>query len=181
MVPERHQDSQCFPQARPQSPSHGPERCLPMPPLSSPPRWRQRGTQPKARARGSRRQPRRYGPHSEAGKAARRAEEAGETIKRENSNAASRTLLNSSAALSSKPTTFRQDQMKYLGSRAHSTHLINNSACDPHPIQDGDVNNGRHAPVVDGLGAVGPHVWTLRQVDITGTQAETGNGGHLSY
>lgn len=53
------------------------------------------------------------------------------------------------------------------------SHLVHDPPRDSHAVEDGDVDNSRHAPIVDGLGAVGPHVRTLGQVDVTGAQTET--------
>ena len=53
------------------------------------------------------------------------------------------------------------------------SHLVHDPPCDSHAVEDGDVDDSRHAPIVDGLGAVGPHVRTLGQVDVTGAQTET--------
>lgn len=60
-----------------------------------------------------------------------------------------------------------------LGHVADKFHLIHNSSCDSHAIEDGDINDRWHSSIVDGLGAVGPHVGTLSQVDVARTQAET--------
>lgn len=49
-------------------------------------------------------------------------------------------------------------------------HLVDNPARDAHAVEDGHVDDGGHSSVVDGLGAVRPHVGTLGQVDITGRQ-----------
>lgn len=54
-------------------------------------------------------------------------------------------------------------------------HLIYNSSCDSHAVEDGNINNCRHSSIVDGLGAVGPHVGTLSQIYVAGAQAETEN------
>lgn len=53
------------------------------------------------------------------------------------------------------------------------SHLVHDPPRDSHAVEDGDVDDSRHAPIVDGLGAVGPHVRTLGQVDVTGAQTET--------
>lgn len=47
-------------------------------------------------------------------------------------------------------------------------YLVNNPASDTHAIKNGHVNNGGHSSIIDGLGAVRPHVWTLCQVDVAG-------------
>ena len=53
------------------------------------------------------------------------------------------------------------------------SHLVHDPPRDSHAIEDGDVDDSRHAPIVDRLGAVGPHVRTLGQVDVAGAQTET--------
>lgn len=54
-------------------------------------------------------------------------------------------------------------------------HLVYNSSCDAHAIEDRDIDDCRHSSIVDGLGAVGPHVGTLSQIDVAGAQTETKN------
>lgn len=56
-------------------------------------------------------------------------------------------------------------------------HLVYNSSCDAHAVEDRDVDNCRHPSIVDGLGAVWPHVGTLGQIYVAGTQTETKNTG----
>lgn len=56
-------------------------------------------------------------------------------------------------------------------------HLIYNPSRDAHAVEDGDVDDRGHPSVVDGLGAVRPHVGTLSQIDVAGAQAETKNTG----
>lgn len=46
------------------------------------------------------------------------------------------------------------------------SHLSNNPARDTHSIENGDVDDGGHPSVVDGLRAVRPHIGTLGQVDV---------------
>ena len=53
---------------------------------------------------------------------------------------------------------------------AHA-YLVHDPAGDSHAVQDGHVDDGGHPAVVDGLRAVGPHVRTLRQVDVVGREA----------
>lgn len=53
------------------------------------------------------------------------------------------------------------------------SHLVHDPPRDSHAVEDGDVDDSRHAPIVDRLGAVGPHVRTLGQVDVAGAQTET--------
>lgn len=54
-------------------------------------------------------------------------------------------------------------------------HLVYNSSCDAHAIEDRDIDDCRHSSIVDGLGAVGPHVGTLSQIYVAGAQTETKN------
>lgn len=50
------------------------------------------------------------------------------------------------------------------------SHLANNPARHTHPIENGDVDDGGHPSIVDGLRAVRPHVGTLCQVDVARRQ-----------
>lgn len=54
-------------------------------------------------------------------------------------------------------------------------HLVYNSARDAHAVEDGDVDDCRHSSVVDGLGAVRPHVGTLSQIYVAGAQTRKEN------
>lgn len=54
-------------------------------------------------------------------------------------------------------------------------HLVHNSSCDAHAVEDRDVDDGWHPSIVDGLGAVGPHVGALGQIYVAGAQTETKN------
>lgn len=54
-------------------------------------------------------------------------------------------------------------------------HLVYNSSRDAHAVEDGDVDDGRHPSIVDGLGAVRPHVGTFSQIYVAGAQTETKN------
>lgn len=56
-------------------------------------------------------------------------------------------------------------------------HLIDNPACDAHAIKNSHIDNCGHSPIVDGLRAVRPHVWTLSQVNVAGRQAGRKDGG----
>jgi len=60
-------------------------------------------------------------------------------------------------------------------------YLGDDLAGDVHAVEDGDVDNDGHAAVVDRLGAVGPHVWALCQVYVTGAQAEQNKGRNTGY
>ena len=59
-----------------------------------------------------------------------------------------------------------------LSSCGAHAYLVYDPAGDAHAVEDGDVDDGGHSPVVDGLRAVGPHVGTLGQVDVVGREAE---------
>lgn len=47
-------------------------------------------------------------------------------------------------------------------------HLVDNSACDAHAVENGHIDDGGHSSIVDGLRAVRPHVRTFCQVDVAG-------------
>ena len=52
------------------------------------------------------------------------------------------------------------------------SYLVFDNSADAHAVEDGDIDDGGHAPVVDRLRAVRPHVRTFRKVDVTGAQTE---------
>lgn len=47
-------------------------------------------------------------------------------------------------------------------------HLVDNPASDTHAVENGHVDDSGHSSIVDGLGAVRPHVRTLCQVNVAG-------------
>lgn len=49
--------------------------------------------------------------------------------------------------------------------------LAYNSSRDAESVEDGDVNDDGKRTVVEGLGAIRPHVWTFTKVHITWTKA----------
>lgn len=72
----------------------------------------------------------------------------------------------------------KENKTKALRCTSHKTtnwlwfcsHLANNPARHTHPVKNGDVDDGGHASIVDGLRAVRPHVGTLCQVDVARRQ-----------
>lgn len=52
-------------------------------------------------------------------------------------------------------------------------YLVHNPASHTHAIQDGYVDDCWHATIVDGLGAVGPHIGAFCQVYVARTKTET--------
>lgn len=50
-------------------------------------------------------------------------------------------------------------------------HLIDDPASDTHAVENSHIDNSGHSTIVDGLRAVGPHVWTLCQVDVAWREA----------
>lgn len=53
------------------------------------------------------------------------------------------------------------------------SHLVYNPASHTHAIQDGYIDDSWHASIVDGLGAVGPHIGAFCQVYVARAETET--------